>query len=305
MPNLRLSYLVAISLGSLGLNSIEMSPAVARESLAKPLLGTRIVNISTAQTGLDLGLEDSLMTLTGTRVAVNQSGLDIGLEDSLMTLIGTTVAVNPAPTSTPNSKQNLGLGVTARVGTLGLGVDVAKSFSPQFSGRLGFNFGNVNTNRTESGVSYDAKLNLSSVQLLGDYHPFGGGFRITGGLLAQNNKFAVTGKPDGNGSYAIDNTTYTAAQVGNLTGEYQYGNSIAPYLGIGFGQPANEGFGFNADLGVMFTGSPKVNLTANNPTFNNNSTTRTALDRQERQTENDLKGFNVYPVLSVGVSYGF
>ncbi len=296
MPNLRFSYLVAISLGSLGLNSIEMSPAIARES---------IINIATIQAGLDLGLEDSLLTLTGTRVAVNQAGLDLGLEDSLLTLTGTTVAVKQAPTPQASSKQQLGLGVTARVGTLGLGVDVAKSFGPQFSSRLGFNFGNVNSSRTESGVSYDAKLNLSSIQLLGDYHPFGGSFRITGGLLSQSNKFGVTGKPDANGTYTIDNNTYTAAQVGNLTGEYQYGNSIAPYLGIGFGQPASEGFGFNADLGVMFTGSPKVSLTASNPAFNNNSTTRDRLDRQERQTENDLKGFNVYPVLSVGVSYGF
>jgi hypothetical protein len=274
MPNLRFSYLVVISVTSLVFNSIGINPAVAKESS---------VNMSTTQAGL---------------------GLDIGLEDSLMTLTGSRVAVNQAPTPESNSKQPLGLGVTARVGTLGLGVDVAKSFSPQFSSRLGFNFGSVNTSRTESGVSYD-KLNLSSVQLLGDYHPFGGGFRITGGLLSQSNKFAVTGKPDGNGTYTIDNTTYTAAQVGSLTGEYQYGNSIAPYLGIGFGQPANEGFGFNADLGVMFTGSPKVGLTASNPAFNNNATTRAGLDRQERQTENDLKGFNVYPVLSVGVSYGF
>ncbi len=298
MPNLKFSYLIAISIGSLGLNSIGINPAAAREST---------VNISNAQAGLglDIGLEDSLVKLTGTRVALKQGGLDIGLEDSLMNLTDSVIALNQAPTPEPSSKQPLGLGVTARVGTLGLGVDVAKSFSPQFSGRLGFNFGSVNSSRTESGVSYDAKLNLSSVQLLGDYHPFGGGFRITGGLLSQSNKFAVTGKPDANGTYTIDNTTYNANQVGSLTGEYQYGNSIAPYLGIGFGQPANEGFGFNADLGVMFTGSPKVSLSASNPTFNNDSTTRAGLDRQERQTENDLKGFNVYPVLSVGVSYGF
>jgi hypothetical protein len=298
MPNLRFSHFVALSLSSLVLNSIGISPAAAKEST---------INISIAQTGLglDIGLDDSLLKLTGTRVAVNQTGLDIGLDDSLLTLTGSRIAINQAPTPEANAKQPLGLGVTARVGTLGLGVDVAKSFNPQFSGRLGFNFGSVNTNRTESGVSYDAKLNLSSVQLLGDYHPFGGSFRITGGLLSQSNKFSVTGKPDGGGSYTIDNTTYSAAQVGNLTGEYQYGNSIAPYVGIGFGQPANEGFGFNADLGVMFTGSPKVNLTASNPAFNNNSTTRAGLDRQERQTENDLKGFNVYPVLSVGLSYGF
>jgi hypothetical protein len=58
-------------------------------------------------------------------------------------------------------------------------------------------------------------------------------------------------------------------------------------------------------LGVMFTGSPKVSLNASNPAFNNNPITRAQLDNQARQTENDLKGFNVYPVLSIGLSYGF
>lgn len=277
MPNLKICHLAAILIGSLVLNSIGVNPATA-------IAATPKIDLPTAQLGL---------------------GLDLGLTESLMTLTENRIAVNQSPTPLSNPLQPLGLGVTTRIGTLGIGIDVAKSFSPQFSSRLGFNFGNVNTSRTESGISYDAKLNLSSLQLMGDYHPFGGGFRITGGLLSQSNKFAVTGKPDGNGNYTIDNNTRSTAEVGNLTGEYQYGNSIAPYLGIGFGQPAKEGFGFNADLGVMFAGSPKVTLTASNPTFNNNSTTRAQLDRQERQTENDLKGFNIYPVLSVGVSYGF
>jgi hypothetical protein len=276
MSHLKLSQLGAISISIFALQAIGIDRAMANDR--------NVTNnyTTTPELKLDLGLQDSLSSLTENRIAINQS-----------------------PTPEANPKQPLGLGITTRVGTLGVGVDVGKSFSPQFSARLGFNFGNVNTNRSESGINYDAKLNLSSVQLMGDYHPFGGGFRVTGGLLSQSNKFVVTGKPDAGGSYTIDNTTYSAAQVGNLTGEYQYGNSIAPYLGIGYGQSTNEGFGFNADLGIMFTGSPKVTLNASNPTFNNNATARAQLDRQASQTESDLKGFNIYPVLSVGVSYGF
>ena len=144
-----------------------------------------------------------------------------------------------------------------------------------------------------------------SIQLLGDYYPSSSsGFRVTGGLVAQNNTFSVTSKPS-NGSYTIDNTQYSASTVGSLTGEYKYANSIAPYLGIGIGKSTSDGFGFNADLGVMFTGAPKVSLNASNPTFNNDPVTRTQLDNQVRRTEGDLKGFNVYPVISVGLSYGF
>jgi hypothetical protein len=267
--------LIAISVGILCLNAIAINPATARE-----LVG--IIDRSTAQRGL---------------------GLNIGLEPIIPQLKNQIAIQQAAPT---NQRQPLGVGVTARVGTLGIGVDVNKSLTPQLNGRLGFNFGNVGFNRTDSGINYDSQLNFSSVQLFGDYYPFSSSsFRVTGGLVAQNNRFIVTGKPSSTGTYTISGNSYLVNDVGTLSGEYKYTNSIAPYLGIGIGKSTNEGLGFNADLGVMFTGSPKVLLTASNSAFNNNPITRTQLDNQARQTENDLRGFNVYPVLSIGLSYGF
>lgn len=200
---------------------------------------------------------------------------------------------------------SLGLGVTGRIGTLGIGIDVTKSFSPQLDARLGINFGTIKVNQEESGIKYDANLNLSSIQLLGDVYPIGGSnFRLTGGLLSNNNKFSLNATPT-NGTLKINGTDYPAAAVGSLTGEIKSANSIAPYLGIGFGKPANSGLAFNMDLGVMFSGSPKVTLNASNPDFNNNPTTRAEIDAQISKTENDSKSFNIYPVLSFGVSYGF
>lgn len=265
--------LTAISIGILILNAISIAPAAAK----------------------------SLVTIVDRQTPVSKLGLDIGLQPIVPYKVSQSNGQSIA-----NERNSAGIGITARVGTLGAGVEVAKSLTPQFSGRLGLNFGNVGFNRTDSGINYDSQLNFSSVQLFGDYYPFGSSsFRVTGGLVAQNNRFSVAGKPSGNGTYTIDGVQYPASAVGTLSGEYKYGNSIAPYLGIGIGKSTNEGFGFNADLGVMFTGAPKVSLSASNPAFNNNPITRNQIDNQARQTENDLRGFNVYPVLSVGLSYGF
>ncbi|AFY91517.1 hypothetical protein [Chamaesiphon minutus] len=266
--------LTAISIGICLLNAISIDPAAAK----------------------------NLVTIVDRQTPVSKLGLDIGLQP----IVPYKVSQQSNGQSTANGRNSAGIGVTARVGTLGAGVEVAKSLTPQFNGRLGLNFGNVGFNRNDSGINYDSQLNFSSVQLFGDYYPFASSsFRVTGGLVAQNNRFSVTGKPGGNGTYTIDGIQYPASAVGTLSGEYKYGNSIAPYLGIGIGKSTNEGFGFNADLGVMFTGAPKVSLNASNPAFNNNPITRGQLDNQVRQTENDLRGFNVYPVLSVGLSYGF
>jgi hypothetical protein len=274
MSHLTCCRLTAIFIGILLSHTIATSPATARERVA-------VVDRVTAQRGLGLDIGLTPIIPHSKRIAVNQN-------------------------ATTNSRQPVGIGVTTRVGTLGIGVDVNKSFTPQINGRLGVNFGNVGFNRTDSGINYDSQLNFSSIQLFGDYYPFSSSsFRVTGGLVAQNNKFSVTSKPSGTGTYTIDGTQYLATDVGSLSGEYKYANSIAPYIGIGIGKSTNEGLGFNADLGVMFTGSPKVSLTASNSTFNNNPIARNQLDNQVRQTENDLRGFNVYPVLSIGLSYGF
>jgi hypothetical protein len=228
----------------------------------------------------------------------------IGFRDKLSDLQpDARVAIQQA--ANPANSSDLGLGVTARIGTLGIGLEAAKSIIPQVNARLGVNFGNVGFNRTDSGIQYDSKLELSSVHLFGDYYPIGGSnFRVTGGFVSQNNKFSVTGVPQG-GTYTINGIQYNASDVGTLTGQFKYGNSIAPYLGLGFGQPSSEGLAFNFDLGVMFTGSPQVSLNVSNPTFNSIPGAQDSLNAQIAQTQNDLKGFNVYPVLSVGVSYGF
>jgi hypothetical protein len=285
---LKSARLVAISISSLILTAIATAPVIATEAglIADVIPGSQQRSATPAKPGLDIGLQPII-------------SYDLPLKSSNQPL-----AIQPG--ATPGQKQPLGVGVSTRIGTLGIGVDVAKSVTPQVNGRLGFNFGNIGTNRTDSGINYDAQLNLSSVQLVGDYYPFNSsGFRVTGGLVAQSNKFSVTSKPSSNGSYTIDNVPRQVSEVGSLTGEYTYGNSIAPYVGIGIGKSTNDGFGFNADLGVMFAGSPKVTLNASNQAFNNNPITRAQIDNQARQTENDLKGFNLYPVLSIGLSYGF
>lgn len=315
MSQLTCCHVGIVASGIFVFNQIAIAPARAAKTVA-------IIDSPTQQIdrvapkmggGLDIGLQPIVPNSAAAQriahqqqAAIANSGLNIGLQAIVPnSAAGKRIALQQG---TPEKiRQSAGIGVSARVGTLGVGVDVAKSIAPQFNARLGANFGSVNFNRTDSGIDYNSQLNLSSVQLFGDYYPFGSNsnFRVTGGFLAQNNRFAVTGKPSGNGTYTIDGTQYPASAVGTLSGEFQYGNSIAPYLGIGIGKSTTEGFGFNADLGVMFAGSPKVTLTASNPTFNGNATARQQLDNQARQTEADLRGFNVYPVVSVGVSYAF
>jgi hypothetical protein len=67
-------------------------------------------------------------------------------------------------------------------------------------------------------------------------------------------------------------------------------------------------WGFSANLGAMFSGSPKVLLT---PGFGPDATPalqqeiNTNIEAERKKQESDLNWLSVYPVFSLGVSYQF
>jgi hypothetical protein len=223
----------------------------------------------------------------------------------------------PVETTVPGANsaaapKKWGVGIRAQASTLGfVGLDAGYRFSDRFHGRLGVDLGGIGYNTTNSGVDYDANLSLSNVHLLGDYFPFGGGLRLTGGLIVQGNRLTGNARANSNGTVNLDGQTYTLGtngQISNIASEAAFSSGVAPYIGIGFGSPISPGLSFNADLGVMFPGSPTVRL---NPTISPTVPQATAdqirqqARAQEDKTNRDISGFSVYPVLSIGFSYAF
>jgi hypothetical protein len=208
----------------------------------------------------------------------------------------------PKPVSTPAQPKKWAIGVHAQAATTGfIGFDAGYKFSPNLHARLGLNTGGFKYNISNSNIDYNTSFQPTNIHLLGDYFPFGGGLRLTGGLVVQNNRFTATAKSDSNDKININGTNYPASTVGTVEGQGSFSNSVAPYLGIGFGTPINGGLGFNIDAGVMFAGSPKVSLSAPNAP----QAIKDELAIQERKTNEDIKGFNLYPVVSIGFSYAF
>jgi hypothetical protein len=223
-----------------------------------------------------------------------------------------TIAQTSQSTLNPKSSEpkKWAVGIHAQASTTGfIGVDGGYKFSPNLHARLGLNTVGFNYNYSSEGIDYSANFKPTNIHLLGDYFPFGGGLRLTGGLVAQSNRFTATAKSSANNQITLNGNTYNASQVGTVGSEGKFGSSVAPYLGIGFGTPISSGFGFNVDAGVMFAGSPTVALSANNisssiPTTLQNQI-RSDLAAQEQKTNADIRNFNLYPVLSIGFSYAF
>lgn len=181
-------------------------------------------------------------------------------------------------------------GVGARIGTTGLGADVAWSVAPTLSARLGYSGGSVNHD-VSTDLTYHGKLKLSNLNTFLDFSPLGP-FRITGGFVFTQNKLDVQTDQIGGSS---------------ISGSVKPGNSAAPYLGIGYGNVSGAGVNFYADLGIMFQGSPKATLTANCGSLSpaQCSTLQSQAASEQARLEDKLSNAKYYPVLNIGLTVGF
>jgi len=193
-----------------------------------------------------------------------------------------------------------------KIGTNGVGADFGWEIAPTLGGRIGVSGGTLNTHVDSSDIHYDAKLKLANANFLLDWSPLGP-FRITAGVVPNSNKIDMTGTPS-NGTYTLNGNTYTASEVGSLTGTVKPGNSAAGYLGIGYGNVWTKGVNFYFDLGVMFQGSPKVNLNlVCGPAASASQCSQAQGDvaAEQQRVEDKLNKFKYFPVASIGLTIGF
>ena len=213
-----------------------------------------------------------------------------------------------------------GLGVAARLSTLGFGVELIKSVHKRVNLRAQGNFFDISKSIEEDGVDYDGKLKLKTLGLLADFHPFAGGFRITAGGYSNGNKVGLNAACKSEcevGDLTISddpNSTDDARLFGGIKFK-----SFSPYVGLGFGN-ALRGWPvhFGIDLGVLIQGSPKVSLGAAGSAVvtdeNGNTTTENlgsnqevqdALREEEANAEDSSKEFKYYPVINFTLGYRF
>jgi hypothetical protein len=187
---------------------------------------------------------------------------------------------------------------SVKISTLGINVEGYRSITPQFNVRLGVGTFSYTANNFSSGDSYSANadLKLLSITALADWFPFENNLRLTGGVVFNLNKINVELTPVK--TYTSGNIQYTPEKLGKLNADITF-NKVAPYLGIGLGNPTSgtRGFGFTFDAGAFFQGGPKASMTATN--LLEPSAT------QSGQLEDNLKWFKFYPVISFGIYYKF
>ena len=204
-----------------------------------------------------------------------------------------------AAVSNPASADDFWLG--AKVGTLGIGMEAAWRPIPWMDLRAGGNLYDYEESGSQSGINYDATLQLSTYYLTANFLFPASPFRISVGGFSNSNEVQMISAE--NSTFNIGGTSYSAADVGTLNSITSF-DSTSPYLGAGFDFSLFGKVGLSLDFGVLWQGDPKVSLTANglladDPTF------IAALEEERLELEDDMDALKAYPVISLGFNFNF
>lgn len=183
--------------------------------------------------------------------------------------------------------------VYGALGSNGLGVGYARSVSESWAVRGQYNYYqrsiSADVGDFGSAAVVDMKLKLQSLQLMGDWYLGQGGFRLSGGVVFNNNRIALE----------ATNATVGTATNQTASAEIRMSKSPSPYIGLGYSsRPANaKGFGFLFDAGVMYQ-NPDVTLTAS-------GASQADIDAQKAKVQDAVDKLRVMPVVTVALSYSF
>jgi hypothetical protein len=192
---------------------------------------------------------------------------------------------------------------TAQIGTLGLGGGVGFRVGRIVGLRAIANSGSYSRNLHKEDIKYSGTLHLQNFGGLVDLYPTAGRLRITAGALSNRDHISLVSDPSN--VITVNGQQYPSALVGNVTGAVTF-NKTAPYFGIGFGPSPGARWSLTFDAGAIQQGSPKLSVTPH-PTIPQlvPASFYVDLERERAKTENDLRSYRWYPVVTLGVSLAF
>ena len=215
-----------------------------------------------------------------------------------------------------------GIGVGVKIGIGGVGFDAATPIIPgRLNVRGGAGFFSYSANETVNNQAVNANLKLNNAEVMADFFPFKGSFRLSAGLNVYNNT-GVTGSTiiAGGSTIKIGNTTYTSdpASGQQITPNVsaKFGGNTVPRLTLGWGNLVPQGhkrFSFDTEFGIEITGTPKVGWTYGGLGCMGSASscsegTYAAISPADITVQNasllsDFNGIKVFPIVSIGIGF--
>ena len=200
-------------------------------------------------------------------------------------------------------------GARAEVGTTGYGGAIQWTASPYVGLSLGYNGGNISwrDDLSVNGTKYDVDMDNNNVYLNAEIHPWGTsdnrwaqGTYFAAGVAYLDNDYDLSQRSK-DGNVKLNGTNYS--YNGELRGQMNYKNNIAPYVGVGIAPKFGKNWGVFGEIGAYYTGNPTVNLDADGTFINAHGGSAEAdLKAEQQKIANDDK-YAWLPVGKVGVNF--
>lgn len=194
-----------------------------------------------------------------------------------------------------------GQAIGLKVGALGLGAEYTYEITDRIAVRGALYGSKLGFDVEESDIEYEADVVWDSLSAGVDFHPLKSAFRLSLGLLKNDNGLDLVSRPTTN--VEIGNTTYTPAQVGTLEGAVRF-DDTATFLGLGWDWSRDKRvFGMSFDIGLVDQGDAVVTLRGTgqllgDPQFQQD------IDAEVVDLEDELD-LDVIPFLTIGFQFRF
>ena len=190
----------------------------------------------------------------------------------------------------------------ALAGVPGFGLGYARPLDSRFTVRADLlTLGQRDRTTIRNGIHYQASTRLQRMALFGDWFPFEGNFRLTGGLSSNSISMTLDATGAG-GSLTIGERSYTTTAADGLEVRVRF-PSVTPYLGIGWGHQLNTGWRLSADLGALI-GRAKITVTPRGP-LAGEADLQVNLDKELSELRNDVGRIRAIPQVTLSLGYSF
>ncbi|NRD69823.1 hypothetical protein HQR03_04645 [Psychrobacter okhotskensis] len=155
--------------------------------------------------------------------------------------------------------------VSAEIGTLGYGANVAWALNDKVELQAGWAGGDV-SDFSSSVTVKDVKYKIDDADFSNPYlgvqlRPAGNWFTVGAGIIVPDNDIDVSAEGR-NDIFKIGNVSYNATDTGKLSGTVEHRNKLAPYGTIGFRPNIGNNWGVFGEIGAAYMGKTDATVRA-------------------------------------------
>lgn len=179
--------------------------------------------------------------------------------------------------------------VTVGASTLGVTVEPSIRLNPNWGIRAPLGGGTFGLDDTSNGQDYDGDLDSFGIGLIGDYHPFANGFRVSAGAFYTDYKADISS----------DNVAFGDISS-KVDATIKQRENFVPVVAVGYDGAISSNGMLSLTVGGMFGNGFDVSASESSGLV-----PQELVDAEIQEIRDDLDDFDVLPYIQISVGFRF